>query len=285
MFPEFLNENFHEFILELKENNKILSNNKDIIISDLQKLLLNAVAKRLNDKNRVGIAFSGGLDSCLLAFLCKKLGINFKLYSVGLSESKDLDNALEAALMMKWPIKFNIIPFDDVKNIIERVIAITNKRDVVNVGVGCVSYSVLKLIKEDNVNMAVTGLGSEELFAGYDKYRVKDVNEVAWNGLSNLWEKDLERDSKLASFFDINVYCPFLDKELIRCAMNVDGRLKLEGEKKALLREVALKLGLNEKLVSRKRLAGQYGSRFDYAIKKLATLNGFRDKSNYLNSL
>ena len=66
--------------LEKELKNKPLLTDKEEIIQKLSNLLLQAVEKRTNYK-KIGIAFSGGIDSTLLAFLCIKLNKKFTLYN------------------------------------------------------------------------------------------------------------------------------------------------------------------------------------------------------------
>ena len=79
---------------------------------------------------------------------------------------------------------------------------------------------------------------------------------------------------------------PFLDRDLIKYAMKVPAGLKIkENIKKYILREVAINLGLPDVFAFRKKKAAQYGSRFDKAIYKNQRKNGFKYKSNYIESL
>src|SRR3989344_1174874 len=83
--------NYKKEILQLEKelkNKKLLSNKKEII-PKLASILTNAIDKRA--KGKIGIAFSGGVDSTLMAFICKKLKKDFILYNVGLKGSKDTE--------------------------------------------------------------------------------------------------------------------------------------------------------------------------------------------------
>jgi asparagine synthetase B (glutamine-hydrolysing) len=55
-----------------------------------------AVKKRL-PKKRFGILFSGGVDSTLIAYICKRLKGDFICYTVGIEGSKDLEESQKAA--------------------------------------------------------------------------------------------------------------------------------------------------------------------------------------------
>mgnify|MGYP001558699248 CR=1 FL=1 len=146
------------------------------------------------------------------------------------------------------------------------------------------------MAKKDNVDILLNGLGSEEIFAGYERHKLRiefnDVNEECWRGLRNLWERDMKRDSKIVSEFGINVKCPFLDEEVIRFAMRIPENFKINKEtNKIILRAAAFNIGLKKEFTIRKKKAAQYGSNFDKAILKLAKSKGFKIKKDYLNSI
>ena len=114
----------------------------------------------------------------------------------------------------------------------------------------------------------------------------KDKHKECWNGLKNLYEKDLSRDFAVSNSLKVNILCPYLDKDLVKYAMQIDSSLKIsEQEKKIILRETAVYLGLKKEFAFRKKLAAQYGSGFHKAIDKLSRKNGFKFKKDYLNSL
>ncbi|MBI2673372.1 asparagine synthase, partial [Candidatus Woesearchaeota archaeon] len=265
-------------------------NDKEEIINELSGLIIEAVKKRTENKKLIGIAFSGGIDSTLLAFICHKLNKNFKLYCVGLENSQDLEHAKKIADEFGWNIEKRVLDLNEAGSIIKNAVKILDSDDVVWIGVGSVTYSVLQMAKKDNVDILLNGLGSEEIFAGYERHKLRidfnDVNEECWRGLKNLWGRDMKRDSKIASEFGINVKCPFLDEEVIRFAMRVPENLKINKEtNKIILREVAFRIGLKEEFTLRKKKAAQYGSNFDKAILKLAKTEGFKTKKDYLFSL
>lgn len=248
------------------------------IVDKLSALLVDAVDNRVDQK--VAIAFSGGVDSSLLAFLCERLDREFTLYTIGFADSKDVLAAQTIADALDWPLKIKIIEMEDVETLVKKIIAITGKRDPVSVGVGCVIYSVLGMMEED---VLLTGLGSEELFAGYERHK-GDVQAACWDGLLHIWERDLTRDISLAEHFGKEIRLPFMDKELIRYAMTIDPALKIGEQRKQILREAAVNLGLQKEFAMRKKYAAQYGSKFDYALEKLAKKKGL-GKREYLETL
>ena len=266
-----LNEDLPFALQELRNDNMIIEG----VLDHLSHLLVDAVDKRVDDK--VAIAFSGGVDSSLLAFLSEKLDREFTLYTIGFADSKDVLAAQTVADAMDWPVKVKIIHLEDVEALAKKVIALTGKRDPVSVGVGCVMYCVCEMMQE---TILLTGIVSEELFAGYERHK-GDVQAACWDGLLHIWERDITRDISLAEHFGKELRLPFMDKNLIEYSMKIDPSLKVGEQRKQILREAAVNLGLPKEFAFRKKSAAQYGSKFDFALEKLAKRKGL-SKSEYL---
>ena len=273
-------ENLYEELKDFK-----LIKDKELIIPRLSELLINSVKKRT--KGKVGIAFSGGVDSTLLAFICSKLKVEFKLYNVGYEGAEDLIWAKKIAEFYKWELRQEIINFEEAEEIIKRVVKILPDPSVVKVGVACPEIIVFDLAKEDGCDVVLGGLGSEEIFAGYQRHaEAEDKHNECWNGLKSIYDRDLIRDLVVMKSVGVHVECPFLDKEVIRYSMTIDPSLKINDEhKKIILRETAEYLGLNKQFAWRKKKAAQYGSAFDKVINKLTKINKFEYKKDYLESL
>ena len=253
--------------------------------AELKKALVEAVESRITNK-KFGIMFSGGIDSSLIAFICKKAKADFICYAVGIENAADIEAAKKAADLLKINLKFKIFSLDESEKIIKEVVKIVGP-DVMKVGVGAVVYAAAQLGKKDNIDVFFSGLGSEELFAGYERHiSAKDVNKECWKGLKSMYARDFLRDYSIAKHLKINILTPFLDQDLIKTAMQIPGKEKLNKEyKKLILRKIAEELGLPKEIAWRKKKAAQYGSRFDKAIYKLARKNGFEYKKDYLKSL
>ena len=258
----------------------------------LREKLLQAVKSRLPE-GKFGIFFSGGVDSSFIAAIAKIFHQNFTCYVVGFQddETKEPDDITEAkkvAKKLKLNLKYKIYNLEETETIIKKTITIlkkVNKTDVVNIGVGAVVMAAAELGIKDNINYFLGGLGSEEIFAGYDRHdKVANINHECWQGLKYMWDRDLVRDFNLAKELNIQIKTPFLDKDLIEYAMKLPGDWKIvEEKKKVILREIAEDF-LGE-FAWRKKKAAQYGSCFDKAINKLTRKNGFKLKKDYLDSL
>jgi len=265
--------------------------NKEEAKKILKEKLIFSIEKRI-PKERFGIFFSGGVDSSLIAAICKRLKKDFICYTVGFQENtKEPEDVIEAKKVAKklgLELKYKIFDLNEAKEIIQKTSKLlkkVGKNDVVNIGVGSVVLAAIELASKDNIIYFLGGLGSEEIFAGYERHeKAKEINKECWNGLKKMWERDLVRDFNLAKEFSVIIKTPFLDEELIKYAMKIPAGWKIvDGKKKVVLREVAEEF-LGE-FAWRKKKAAQYGSCFDKAISKLARKEGFKLKKEYLDYL
>lgn len=284
-------EDWKSYILELKELVKKLeeSSKKKFSEKDLiqftQEKLIQAVKDRI-PKKRFGIFFSGGIDSTLIAFICKKLGADFICYTVGIENSDDLIIAEKVALSLNLKLKTKKFTLEEMHIIFKKLVKII-PRDIVSMGVGSVVYAAAEMAKKDKIDILFSGLGSEELFAGYQRHdEAEDINEECWNGLLKMHTRDFIRDYNIASYLNFKILTPFLDKNLVVHSMQISDKLKINnGYKKVIIRKVAENLGIPKEFAWRKKKAAQYGSKFDRAILRLAKRNGFKLKKEYLESL
>ena len=268
----------------LKSKNK----NEKTIVKKIKKLLLESVRIRL-PKQKLGILFSGGIDSVMLAFLCKKIGKNVTCYvsafkGENLQESKDLIFARKAAKYLGIVLKEKIVDIKETEKYIKKIANLIESRDVVKVGCALPFYISSESAKKDGCKVLFSGLGSDEIFGGYESHKkASDINKECIKRLKTLYENDLYRDDVVTMANTIELRLPFLDIELIDYALQIDPKLKIKGDiKKYILRKVALSLGINKEFAFRKKLAAQYGSNFDKAIKKLSKQYGFETKGDYL---
>ncbi|MEK6967696.1 MAG: asparagine synthase-related protein [Nanoarchaeota archaeon] len=262
-----------------------LFDNKQAAIKYINESLENAIKKRM-PSNHFGILFSGGVDSTFIAFLCKKLGGNFTCYTVGIEGSKDVVEAEKVAKELDFKQKCKILNNEEIEEYFKKVIKILGETNVVNVGVGATALAAIELGEKDGVDSFFSGLGSEEIFAGYERHsKAQNINDECWSGLKGMWKKDLLRDYAIGKHENIDLLVPFLDEDVIKTAMRVPGEWKISGEhKKMILREAAIKTGMPELFAMRKKVAAQYGSGIDKVMERLAKKKRI-GKAEYLKSL
>ncbi len=257
---------------------------------ELAEAFTKAVKKRTVP--RFGILFSGGVDSSLIAYVAKQLKCSFTCYTVGIQGSDDIEWAKKVADEYGFSFKCKTLDLEELESAVKSVIRLLGDADIVKVSVGSVLYSAGKLALADGNSTLFGGLGSEEIFAGYQRHEealkngFEGLHKECWNGLKNMWKRDLTRDFKIAKDLGLDLRTPFLDKELIKAAMSIHPMYKLDkSNKKIILREAAEFIGLKKEFAWRKKQAAQYGSNFVNGIEKLAKRKGFKTKKEYLENV
>lgn len=264
---------------------------KDSAREAIYAAIVAAVTKRAEGcrqgNRKFGVLLSGGVDSSFIALVLKKLGHKFPCFSVGMSGSKDLAAAKYAAKKLKLRLIFREYTLAAAEKIIKEAVKLLKTDDPVTIGIAATEVAALRLAAANKISVVFTGLGSEEIFAGYQRHVIaKDINAECWAGLRAMWQRDFIRDFAVAAKFKATALTPLLDKEVIVAAMRAKPEWKISNaEKKLILREIAAAAGLPKEIAFRPKLAAQYGSGFDKAMERLAKAGGFRSKREYLCSM
>jgi len=279
-----LTEIKRDFFTISPQNKKSLEDIKN----ELKGLVIDSISKRIPD-TKFGILFSGGIDSTLIAMVCKELGVPFTCYTaaldgVGMDEAEDLTYAKRVAKALGFELKIKTIKLSEVEDKLKVLVPLIEDNNVVKVGVGLTFFVACEEAKKDGIKVIFSGLGSEELFAGYERHKQStDINKECLSGLLKIYERDTYRDDCITMYHNIELRLPFLDRTLTSYALKIPSRYKLDDrQNKIIIREVAKDLGVPEDFAERKKRAAQYGSKFDKALGKLAKKSGCKTKSEYL---
>jgi len=260
--------------------------NKEEAVDRIIELLTKAVDKV---EGKFGIAFSGGVDSSLLALIASKLNKDFILYTAGIKNSQDIRKARELAGLMNWELKVNDLDFEGAERVIKEVHRAIPRKDFIAVGIVCPLYAALELAKKDGITIVLSGYACDSLFAGFEKFKGLDeegVLRVIETSVGNLDDYANTRELVVAKVLGMELVFPFRDKEFFEYAMQIHPSLKINSEgNKIVIREAASKLGLPEEFALRHKKSAQYGSKFDKTMYKLAHRAGFEWKQDYLQSL
>lgn len=256
----------------------------------MQEILEDAVSIRMPEE-KFGILFSGGLDSTIIACLCKlmgkKPGIDFTCYTAGLSEVQlppDVEYAKKMAEELGLDLKIKSIALDEVEEYLRDVVPLVEDSNVPKVGVALTMYAACVAAREDGIRVMFSGSGADEIFAGYDRHkRSTDISRDCYADILKIYEKNTYRDDVVSMNNNIELRVPYLDKRFVDYCLKIPPKYKIDDEQnKLILRLLAEKIGIPQVVSQRRKQAAQYGSRFDKAIGKLAKKAGCKTKTDYL---
>ncbi|WMW25284.1 diphthine--ammonia ligase [Methanolobus sediminis] len=263
-------------------------------IAELEKVMLekleDAVSIRMPEE-KFGILFSGGLDSTIIASLCKlmgkKPGIDFTCYTAGLSGVQlppDVEYAKKMAEELGLDLKIKIIDLDEVEEYLKDVVPLVEDSNVPKVGVALTMYAACVAAREDGIRVMFSGSGADEIFAGYDRHkRSTDISRDCYADVLKIYEKNTYRDDVVSMNNNIELRVPYLDKRFVDYCLKIPPEYKInEEQNKLILRMLAEEIGIPAEVSQRRKQAAQYGSRFDKAIGKLAKKAGCKTKTDYL---
>jgi asparagine synthase (glutamine-hydrolysing) len=244
----------------------------------LRQALQDAVSETISEIPRVGVAFSGGVDSSLLVTLCNHLRKQVTLVTVGFPGSPDIDFSKSMATKMDMDHKVYEIDYRDFREKLQHIrktIMCSNTSHIEN----CVGYFYIsRLAKQNNLNIVLSANGCDELFCGYDRYRkVYCDGEGQINGLMEVSLVNefalIEEIKTVAVQLGIQVRQPFLSSKFIQFAKAVPINQKIKGPddmiRKHILRQTALELGVPKESAMKPKKALQYGSCIDKYFKKV----------------
>ena len=278
---DFLERDFFKIIPEI-------TSAKGEIINQLIVLLENSIKKRIPDR-KFGVLFSGGIDSTIIALILKRLHCNFTCYTAvldsnSIKEAEDLGYSKKAAKSLGLNLKILKFKEKDVEKYLKKIVPLVEDTNVVKVGVALPFYVACQEAKKDGCKVIFSGLGSEEIFAGYDRHKKSNnINKECISGLLKMYERDTYRDDVITMNNNLELRLPFLDIGLIKYALRIPEKYKIQGERtKIILREAASKLGLIKEISERKKKAAQYGSNSHKIIKQISKKEGFEFISDYL---
>ena len=160
------------------------------------------------------IAFSGGLDSSILAQIKKDQGLNAITIIAKDFLGTDLPYSQIAAKHIDIPLELKYVNIDEMLSAIESTIKILKNFNDIEIRNSIVSYLYLNTLKEKNVTKVITGDGADEIFAGYNFLVKKDHTELK-SELKRIKEIMHFTSQKIANELGISIQMPFVDENII----------------------------------------------------------------------
>lgn len=263
----------------------------DDAVEELDRLLTDASSRMCTGLQSPTLAFSGGIDSVLVAHYMRLAGSHPRLTCVGAPDSADIPAAEKAADALELPLNIKTFTENDLEEHLAAILASVEEADPMKVGVATPLYFVAQEAATRPCRAIFTGNGSDELFGGYAKYvdeyqrRGEGVKATMFNDVARSHEVNLERDWKVCSDLGLELRLPYADPLLTRFALSLPLKHKLPASgrepRKIILRELAKRLGLPDEIAAKPKKAAQYSSGSGKAIERLARKRG-KSTSGYL---
>tara|TARA_Y100000994_G_C15703155_1_gene446103 strand:- start:4018 stop:5682 length:1665 start_codon:yes stop_codon:yes gene_type:complete len=227
-------------------------------INDIRTALESAVHRQLMTDVPYGVLLSGGLDSSIISAVVKKYADKriesgdatdawwpqLHSFSVGLKGSPDLKSAKLVADhigSIHHEITFTIQEgLDAIKDVIYNL----ETYDITTVRASTPMYLMARVIKSMGIKMVLSGEGADEIFGGYLYFHkapnAEEFHNETVRKLSKLHLYDCLRANKSLAAWGVEGRVPFLDKDFIDIAMNINPKDKMITEdrmEKWVLRE------------------------------------------------
>lgn len=253
-------------------------NNLKINLDQFFKLIKNGLSLQ-----NVGILVSGGIDSSIIADYVSRFFTDVTFLSFGTKNNRDYPYVRILQNHLKKHLFFLEVSSEDLKKNLPVVKSLLKKNNIpanlMQISLALGYFLIFKKASSLNIKTIFTGQGPDIIFAGYRMYKnipLKQLNNKIAGDLP-LLEIDKRRDLAMAEYFGIKLINPYLDKEFINFSLSIPPQLKLykKGDKvieKYILRQLGKNLNLPTSIINRKKMAFQYSTKIQDALKKLSSL-------------
>ena len=243
--------------------------------AELKDAIVAAVREGAEGKD-VGVAFSGGLDSGLVAAIAKECARSVTLYTCGTDGSHDVVMAEDLSEKLDLPWVHARISKDNLRSRIYDLIAATGTSDPFTISYELQLFCVCMESREDVV---LTGQGADEFFMGCAKFVGQpdaDYEILKNASVERLLEVSVPCEKAIATHFGKRLAYPYLDQRVISEIGRLDSdelRPRDMDTRKTVLRELPAELG-HPCIAGRKKKSSQYGSGTTDLIRALAKGEG-----------
>ncbi len=242
---------------------------QDDVIRQLEVTLRDSFTRIVG--RRVGVLFSGGIDSSLVALLAKEVCEDVQLYSASSQPFHDQVAAASAAQDLDMNLNRVEINTDVVWEALPHLLYAIESAHLMDVEIAMPFYLASSQASADGISLVLSGQGPDELFAGYARHvrlfesKGKEaLDNQLWREVMATHETNIERDERAIAVHGIEAYFPYLSSEFVDLALSIpsDWKVRLgdQPERKVIFRELARQLGLPESICVLPKKATQYSS-------------------------
>ncbi len=212
---------------------------KKSAIKDCKRFMEDAVRKQVATDLPVAVIFSGGLDSTIILHLAEKFHSDVTAFSIGTQDSEDLEFARRFCRERDITHVVNDFYNAQIDRNIRSAIFDGEFFEPVDISDMLSMALVYSAVRANGFKVALSGDGSDEIFAGYDLFQqVNDPYALSTYRVNNLYRTDLQRTDRSSMVNSIECRVPFLDRALVEFALSLPFDLKVRnGVEKHVLRE------------------------------------------------
>ena len=251
----------------------------------LHLLLLESTRKQVSDLEAVAVAFSGGVDSSVVAVLAENVGLDVQLVSVGLENQREVLFAEEAAEALGLPLHLQTYTVGELEKTLADVLWLIEEPNPVNACIAVPFYWLAEVTSKLGYPVLLAGQGADELFGGYQRYLTEyrrlgaeAVEQKMFRDVENAYRANFQRDNHVCSFHGVELRLPFIDGDVVDFALRLPLRLKINSVedrlRKRVLRRAARNLDVPGFMADKPKKAVQYTTGVTKALQRLAKTEG-----------
>ena len=221
---------------------KYVTDTIETVAMKVRELLDAAVKKRVQTDLPIAVFLSGGLDSSIVHLLCTKYNNNVTGIIIGEESSDDVIFAKRFCeeLDLKY-CHVNSKKDELLENVPEIIYSVETFEPNVVRG-SLLSMKLAKTAHDLGFKIAICGEGSDEVFGGYGDFLFIDPEKNADEFqkkilalLNDLYRTQLLRIDRTGMNYSLEIREPFLDRELVEFALNIQPKMKVAEDKNGQL--------------------------------------------------
>ena len=254
----------------------------------LHLLLMETNRKQFCDLESVAVAFSGGVDSSVVAALARDIGLDVQLISVGLENQPEVMFTKQAAEALGLPLHLQTYSVKELEETLPKVLWLTEEVNPVSACIGVPFYWLAETAAKLERPVLLAGQGADEIFGGYQRYLTeyknsgeKAVDEKLLYDVKNAYRANFQRDNQVCTYHGVELRLPFINMDVIQFGLRLPLRFKIKSVedklRKHILRKVAHDRFEIPKLLSDKpKKAVQYTTGVTKALQRIAKQNNLK---------
>lgn len=216
------------------------------------------------------IAFSGGIDSSLLAVF-----YDLPLISVTANDSEE-EWVRKVAREISRDLEIRRFDESQIRDAYRMIPGIIEDSSFLQLSIAIPVHLTMEFAKELGFEGIVMGQGADELFGGYKRYERlvgNDLEKALIEDLKNIGSDNLVRDVKLSYFNEIKLILPYLNWKIIKNSLCIPPEMKVKNVGGRVIRKYFLrKLAedyLPRDVVWREKKAIQYSTGVAKILRRL----------------